>query len=278
MKTSNKILSLASIAAMLTSISAMPVSAAQLNAYSVSYETLTEAIETTEGDTIPAGAVAVTMSVDNNTGFNANTLTLDIANGYTVITNDENNPIVQKDKVLAEANIAGAVSQDGTTLCVAVGSGVQCEADGQMFTVYFDKNHHADSDFVSVQNTEFSISSGDIITTSGAGLYAQYGYYYVGDTDNNGIVNSSDAADIYTAVRNRGDSFCIDEDFFDFNREVYFVNSYFPNAECYLAPDATENLFIDNADGDAILVYSANTGAGNSDNSHIGERVRYQKS
>lgn len=71
-KFNKRAMSIASVAAILASIVAMPVSAAGINAYSVSYETLTTAITTEDGSTVPAGAVAVTMSIENNTGFNAN--------------------------------------------------------------------------------------------------------------------------------------------------------------------------------------------------------------
>ncbi len=56
MKTS-KFVGLASALTMLASLAAMPASVAHINAYSVSYETLTEAIETDAGVTVPAGAV-----------------------------------------------------------------------------------------------------------------------------------------------------------------------------------------------------------------------------
>lgn len=277
MKKSNKILGLACVTAMLTSVGAVPVSAAQMNTYSVSYETLTEAIETKEGETIPAGAVAVTMSIANNTGFNSSILKLNVADGYSVISNNENKPLVQKGEVLAEANVAGATSLDGDTFCLAVASVENCAADGQMFTVYFEKNtDNADLDFVSIQSTQATIAKGEITIAPKVELCAGtvVVYYYVGDTDNDESVNASDASNIYSAVHKNGGAFCIDESSLNFSSIKNNVKHYFPKAACYLAPDATEDLYIDIEDGDTILQYSANHGAGLPHDSHIGERVR----
>ena len=46
-------------------MAAMPVSATSSFDYDLSYETLTQAIETRDGDVIPAGSIAVTLSLEN---------------------------------------------------------------------------------------------------------------------------------------------------------------------------------------------------------------------
>ena len=264
MKKIRKTMSIVSAAAILASIAAMPVSAAGINAYSVSYETLTSAITTDDGSTVPAGAVAVTMSIDNNTGFNANTLTLDIDEGYSVLTNNDGKPIVDKGAVLANAMTSAAVSDDEATLCVVSASAMTSNVDGALFTVYFTADSATTAtSFVSIEDTDAEIATGEISMASVA-TTSTIGYYFIGDTnnetlaDNNGNppVDAVDASNIMIKVSEYGNSF---------NTAALgwaIVDNYFDEAAHYDAPDADESKYIDNKDATLILNYSAAIGAG----------------
>ena len=70
MKLAKKITSIVSAAAMLASFAALNVDAAGKNQYSVSYETLTQAVETSDGTVIPAGAVAVSIAISGSIDCN----------------------------------------------------------------------------------------------------------------------------------------------------------------------------------------------------------------
>ena len=76
MKTFKKITSMITALTMLSAMTVLPTSAVQTTEYTVSYDTLTQAIQTEDGSTVPAGSVAVTVSVSGNIGFDANTSTL----------------------------------------------------------------------------------------------------------------------------------------------------------------------------------------------------------
>lgn len=272
MKTS-KFVGLASALTMLASLAAIPASATCTNAYSVSYETLTEAVETDTGVTIPAGAVAVTMSIEGNTGFNANTLTLNIDDGYTPVTDKNGNPVIQKESVLSDAYTASSISQDNDTLCVAVASPTMCTTSGDLFTVYFNPKEEMER-FVSFQSADASIATGEI-TAMSKNLTAlgknSTDYYYIGDTNSNKIVNAQDAANIMVAVSSYGNSintlFLPDPD--------SVVRTYLPYVKYYLAPDANLNYVIDNVDAADILEYAALIGAGNTYSGDIGRRIPF---
>lgn len=275
-KFSKRAVSLASVAVILASIVAMPVSAAGINAYSVSYETLTTAITTEDGNTVPAGAVAVTMSIENNTGFNANTLTLDIDEGYHVVTDANGKPVLEKGTVLAGAMTSAAVSADDSTVCVTAASGSTMSADGGIFTVYFTTEAAETEGFASVGSMDANIATGEINIVSTSAI----DYYYAGDTNseeattvNNRIippVDAVDAANIMVACSEyRSD--------FDVVAMNWSVLYYFNEAKHYAAPDANCDKVIDNVDAAEILDYAADVGAGNIENYNgkIGMRVPF---
>lgn len=275
MKKIRKTMSIVSAAAILASIAAMPVSAAGINAYSVSYETLTSAITTDDGSTVPAGAVAVTMSIDNNTGFNANTLTLDIDEGYSVLTNNDGKPIVDKGAVLANAMTSAAVSDDEATLCVVSASAMTSNVDGALFTVYFTADSATTAtSFVSIEDTDAEIATGEISMVSSTTVVPTstattvFDTYIIGDTNNEELVrnednevmyapvDSVDAANILMLLAEYGRDF----DVVGMNWDI--VDGYFEEASHYSAPDADQSKYIDNVDAADILDYSSMVGAG----------------
>ena len=264
--------SLASVAAMLASLAATPVSAAHINAYSVSYETLTEAIETANGETIPAGTIAVTMSVNGNTGFNANTLTLHVKDGYTVVTDQQGEPVVEKGSILEDAMIGKAVN--GNAVGVTMALAESTTENGDLFTVYFTANANASADvkFVQLEQPEIAVESVASLKDGGIGtnsvIVGSALYFYGGDCNNDNIINAVDASLILQAMKKT--------DYKDLNiNTTNFIANYFPSVVKENQPDANGDGYITHRDKDndeyiseqesdsqTILTYAAYQGVG----------------
>ena len=77
MKQTKKIIAALAAATMVTSCAGVVASAAEaVNAVNVSYSTVAETFTAADGTVVPAGATAVTLSIENNTGFSASDITL----------------------------------------------------------------------------------------------------------------------------------------------------------------------------------------------------------
>lgn len=280
MKTVKRITSLAAVVAMLASAATLPVSAAHVNRYTVSYETLTEAIETNEGYEIPVGAVAVTMSVEGNMGFNNNTLIMDIDNGYTVLTDAAGEPVVEKGSVLSDALISTAAN--GNVVGVATAMENTTVQNGELFTVYFvaDTNSIAklsvEANFVQLARVEpgiarlSDVSSAVAVHPGTVGtnsvVYPDGIYFYGGDCDNNNIINAFDASLIMQEIER------VPEKEFDANN--YDTMEYFRSVIICKQPDANGDGKIthptdpnvtptaENSDAQTILKYAVYNGVG----------------
>ncbi len=268
MKKVRRTMSMVSAAVILASVVAMPVSAAEINAYSVSYETLTTAITTEDGSTVPAGAVAVTMSINNNSGFDANTFKLNIKDGSAIMLNEEGTPIVDTGNVLNGAMI-GAAENEGL-LCVTAAMGQSNCANGELFTVYVtstDSSVVNIAEMVSVQPENLTEITETEITLPGTAQtysFIENGYicFYGGDCNNDNQVNSVDASLIMQAL-NGMNPMSLDVD-------NYNYANYFPSVIRNDQPDANGDGFIthsgsptpQNSDAQTILSYAASEGVG----------------
>lgn len=281
MKKMKRMMSLVSALTMLSSSVTLTASAAHIHAYSISYQTLKADTDILDGKTIPAGTVAVTMSVQKNKGFNADTMILDIENGYTILTDEEGHPLVQKKSVLSDAFIAASVNEN--KICITAASEQTCTLSGEMFTVYIVPNGNATTGFAEVNSTDPTLT----LETSSAGILNPGGiqvtsvsipnpnggydvYYYGGDCDNNNVVNAVDASLILSALSSAG------TDELPVNMDT--KNYYFPQAVGISQPDADGNGKIENKkkkdkngkeiddpehnDAKVILQYAADKGVG----------------
>lgn len=271
-KLNKRAISIASVTAILASIAAMPVSAENLNSYSVSYETLTAAITMDDGNSVPAGAIAVTMSIDGNSGFNSNTFALEVIEGYEVVTTSEGTPFVQKGSVLSDAMAVGAVNEN--KICVATASGTEINCDGDLFTVYLVSENAS----VQIDDLASIVPPEQPVSTASTWAIART---YVGDLNKDSLINATDAAEILGAIsRNNGNPILyaflereVDEKVEDEETQFdyLFPNAYAPrNANCIDDPTCADILestgvdtrVIDNADSQEILTYSATIGSG----------------
>ena len=77
MKQTKKIIAALAAATMVASCAGVVASADEaVNAVNVSYSTVAETFTAADGTVVPAGATAVTLSIENNTGFSASDITL----------------------------------------------------------------------------------------------------------------------------------------------------------------------------------------------------------
>lgn len=77
MKKLKKVTAALAAATMVTSCAGVVTSADEVvNAVNVSYSTVAETFTAADGTVVPAGATAVTLSIENNTGFSASDITL----------------------------------------------------------------------------------------------------------------------------------------------------------------------------------------------------------
>jgi hypothetical protein len=205
-----KVVSAVLAATMLASVSALPTSASASNDYELTCTTLTTSFTTDEGIIIPAGAVAISAMVEDNAGFNANTITLDTGSDCTVITDAAGIPIVETGSVLNNAMIGMAVNEGA--VCVTAASAQPCTNDGELFTLYVmpDDGFNADEVVISeVQpETEQEPSNVGMIAPGAYGINRYFdpdtGTIYIrrGDVNDNNKVNSLDATAIMVAYDN----------------------------------------------------------------------------
>lgn len=277
-----RITAFASVAAILASVAAMPVSAVNVNAYSVSYETLTSAITTDNGNTIPAGAVGVTVSIEENTGFDGNTLVLEVANGYQAYTDNDDMLILQNGNVLANALISGSVSENGEKICIATAAANTCSADGELFTFYMTATtRNYTPNFVSVESTdEVTVDLATMSNTNsdnGISTCSWFGedlewcekwYYCAGDANDdsineeNKIINAIDAALILQVCENVENHKLIVTEIDDAAKSW---RQYFPSERIAECPDANIDGEITSQDASDVLTYSSIDGAGKLD-------------
>lgn len=205
-----KVVSAVLTATMLASMTALPTNASGFNNYELTCTTLTEALTTNDGNIIPAGAVAISAMVEDNAGFNNNTITLDTGSDCTVITDADGNPIVETGSVLDNALIGMAVNEG--VVCVTAASAQACTDDGELFTLYVIPDNDFDADEVVISEvlpeTEQVSSNVGMIAPGSYGINRytdpDTGTIFIrrGDVNDNNKVNSEDAAAIMVAYAN----------------------------------------------------------------------------
>ena len=273
-----KIFSLASVAAMLASWVTVPVNAASVNQYEISCETLASAV--TVGDTVVApGTVAVTMSIDGNTGFQSNTLALQLDENYEVLKTADGNPVLQTGEVLEDFHAFAA--ENDNKICVAMASSFTTSCDGDLFTIYATEKESAEicsSNVAVITAPEDRISPFSVNTVF---------VPHVGDIDGDGIIDAVDATELYGVVSKNGGTIS----YAALNNESYF-RKVFPSktypgvterkvANCWNVEGwrdiqretGVDPRVIDNKDGDEILQYSAYAGAGKFYDGLVGNEV-----
>lgn len=186
------------------------------NSVSLSREILNESV-TVDDVTIPAGATAFTINVNNNKGFSLFDFVLDIGSGYDVITDSENRPVFSKCKTVNyNSYIESAVNNE--TVVINGLFGYDCLTEGGIITFYANENTASDNKNASVTSSSLYSSSkwrefgsGPAYLSAGCPLVINgetiernpienSSVYMVGDINGNMKIDLTDAFDAFYAA------------------------------------------------------------------------------
>ena len=177
-----KIIAALSAATMVSACAGVVASAAEaVNAVNVSYSTVAETFTAADGTVVPAGATAVTLSIENNTGFSASDITLSATadllgtDGLVTATNGS---------AYGDATVSAA--QNGSKVVITSASLDDSKSDGTLVTFYTTSDAE-----VTVEDAAFK-SAKQIEDESAIAVYSDDDYYRIGDLDNDDNIDSTD--------------------------------------------------------------------------------------
>ena len=180
MKQTKKIIAALAAATMVASCAGVVASAAEaVNAVNVSYSTVAEAFTAADGTVVPAGATAVTLSIENNTGFSASDITLSATadllgtDGLVTATNGS-----------AYGNATVSAAQNGSKVVITSASLDDSKNDGTLVTFYTTSDAE-----VTVEDATFK-SAKQMEDASAIAVCSEH--YRRGDMNNDDIINSTD--------------------------------------------------------------------------------------
>ena len=182
MKQTKKIIAALAAATMVASCAGVVASADEaVNAVNVSYSTVAEAFTAADGTVVPAGATAVTLSIENNTGFSASDITLSATadllgtDGLVTATNGS---------AYGDATVSAA--QNGSKVVITSASLDDSKNDGTLVTFYTTSDAE-----VTVENATFK-SAKQMEDASAIAVCSSDDYYRIGDLNNDDNINSTD--------------------------------------------------------------------------------------
>ncbi len=178
MKKLKKVTAALAAATMVTSCAGVVTSADEVvNAVNVSYSTVAETFTAADGTVVPAGATAVTLSIENNTGFSASDITLNATADLLGVDG-----IVAATNGSAYGDAIVSAAQNGSKVVVTSASLDNSKNDGTLVTLYTTSDAKVtveDASFESVKNNEISCYTSQ-----------QYDFYVIGDLNSDEQVNS----------------------------------------------------------------------------------------
>ena len=184
MKQTKKIIAALAAATMVASCAGVVASADEaVNAVNVSYSTVAETFTAADGTVVPAGATAVTLSIENNTGFSASDITLNATADLLAVDG-----MVAATNGSAYGDAIVSAAQNGSKVVITSASLDDSKNDGTLVTFYTTSDAEVtveDASFESVKNNEISSQ--------------QYDFYVIGDLNSDEQVNSKDAAIMLSA-------------------------------------------------------------------------------
>ena len=182
MKQTKKIIAALAAATMVASCAGVVASAAEaVNAVNVSYSTVAETFTAADGTVVPAGATAVTLSIENNTGFSASDITLSATadllgtDGLVTATNGS-----------AYGNATVSAAQNGSKVVITSASLDDSKNDGTLVTFYTTSDAE-----VTVEDAAFK-SAKQLEASSEIAAYKIVDVYRVGDLNNDDYIDSTD--------------------------------------------------------------------------------------
>ena len=188
----------ASTIASILAVSAMPLAfnslATEDNVLSVSSQVISTDAEV-DGTVIPAGSVAVTVSIANNAGFSSYSTKLLLGSAYDLILDENNRPIVESGAAIGDSRIGS--SYNNNTVVVSMASASENTEDGEMFTIFASKDD-------SKKEANISVCENSPIDCGAKVQLTRTSYYRAGDVNSDNIINSEDASDVLAAVQMTG--------------------------------------------------------------------------
>ena len=182
MKQTKKIIAALAAATMVASCAGVVASAAEaVNAVNVSYSTVAETFTAADGTVILAGATAVTLSIENNTGFSASDITLSATadllgtDGLVTATNGS-----------AYGNATVSAAQNGSKVVITSASLDDSKNDGTLVTFYTTSDAE-----VTVEDAAFK-SAKQMEDASAIAVCSSDDYYRIGDLNNDDNIDSTD--------------------------------------------------------------------------------------
>ena len=182
MKQTKKIIAALAAATMVASCAGVVASADEaVNAVNVSYSTVAEAFTAADGTVVPAGATAVTLSIENNTGFSASDITLSATadllgtDGLVTATNGS-----------AYGNATVSAAQNGSKVVITSASLDDSKNDGTLVTFYTTSDAE-----VTVEDATFK-SAKQMEDASAIAVCSSDDYYRIGDLNNDDNIDSTD--------------------------------------------------------------------------------------
>lgn len=182
MKQTKKIIAALAAATMVASCAGVVASVDEaVNAVNVSYSTVAEAFTAADGTVVPAGATAVTLSIENNTGFSASDITLSATadllgtDGLVTATNGS-----------AYGNATVSAAQNGSKVVITSASLDDSKNDGTLVTFYTTSDAE-----VTVEDAAFK-SAKQMEDASAIAVCSSDDYYRIGDLNNDDNIDSTD--------------------------------------------------------------------------------------
>ena len=182
MKSVKKIIAALSAATMVSACAGVVASAAEaVNAVNVSYSTVAETFTAADGTVVPAGATAVTLSIENNTGFSASDITLNATADLLAVDG-----MVAATNGSAYGDAIVSAVQNGSKVVITSASLDDSKDDGTLVTFYTTSDAE-----VTVEDAAFK-SAKQIEDESAIAVYSDDDYYRIGDLDNDDNIDSTD--------------------------------------------------------------------------------------
>lgn len=222
------------------------------------------------------GDIRADVMFDNLPELSAGGFHIKIGDGWKLRYNRAGEPDCSTRGCYSEG-IANLISQEvqnyGLFVCFSTKSNYGYDFNGSFCSIYLEKteNYSPDNAAINIEyingpnsidclvhNNENILSYALETSPTMLGAYE----YKVGDVNSDGYVDAVDCSMVWSATKDRS----------------YYVNdikntykSIFPKAKCAAAPDANQDGWISEGDGDVILQYYADMSTDNVNNTNVGK-------
>ncbi len=231
---------------------------------------LTSEVLLESGEIIPQGAVSAEFSHPGHADFDSLVLTLAVVQEGALYTDAEGQLLMQKSAATKHALLAGQLSEDGRTLCIAGASAVSCDGDAALFTLYLKPGTQMTEALFQTLSAEMQTTSpvppvvNRIPEDTGNDWYVRW-HYLAGDADDNTVKTSDgriDTADAVYILRACMAAPNHELSVVDIDDRAKTWQQYFPAARSAECADANGNTFITAEDAAEVLNYITAAGTG----------------